>query len=84
MFSLVLPGGIVLLPSGITEIFSRILYELKTNKLKDTRVIQHDLNNIEVQIVINERLINQEPSIDKIFSLLKNGKPLLKNFRKRA
>jgi phenylacetate-CoA ligase len=73
VLSIILPGGRALLASGITEIFSRILYELKTNKLKDTQVIQHDLTHIEVQVVIDEQLRNQEPTLDKLFSLLKQG-----------
>ncbi|UCD14044.1 MAG: phenylacetate--CoA ligase family protein [Thermoplasmatales archaeon] len=73
VLSLILPGGRVLLASGITEIFGRILYELKTNKLKDTRIIQHDMTHIEVQVVIDEQLRDQEPSVDKLFSLLKQG-----------
>ena len=33
--------GKIILPASFGEIFSKILYELKTNKLKDARVIQH-------------------------------------------
>lgn len=65
--------GRALLPSSFGEIFSKILYVLKTNKLKDARVIQHSLKKIEIQIVIDEKLRNIGPSIDEIFSLLKNG-----------
>jgi phenylacetate-CoA ligase len=41
--------GKILLPSSFGEIFSRILYELKTNKLTDVRVIQHSLTKIEIK-----------------------------------
>ena len=73
VLSLILPGGRAILPSGITEVFSRVLYELKTNMLKETKVIQHDLTHIEVQVVIDEQLRDKGGSIDKLFSLLKQG-----------
>jgi phenylacetate-CoA ligase len=65
--------GRALLPSSFGEIFSKILYILKTNKLKDARVIQHNLKKIEIQVVIDENLRNEGPSVDEILSLLKNG-----------
>jgi len=71
--SLLLTGGRVLLPSAISNIYSRVLYELKTNKVKDTKIIQHSLKKIEIQIVIDEKLRNKGASIEEIFSLIKNG-----------
>lgn len=71
--SLVLPGGKAMLPSGITEVFSRVLYELKSNMLKETRVIQHDLYHIEVQVVIDKKLRKDKTSIEKLFTILKQG-----------
>ncbi len=65
--------GKALLPSSFGEIFSKILYVLKTNKLKDARVVQHNLKKIEIQVVIDEKLRDVGPSVDEIFSLLKNG-----------
>ncbi len=65
--------GKILLPSSFGDIFGRILYELKTNKLKDVRVIQHDLNKIEIQAVIDEKLRDVGPSVEEIFSVLKQG-----------
>ena len=65
--------GRALLPSSFGEIFSKILYILKTNKLKDARVIQHDLKKIEIQVVIDKNLRDVGPSVDEIISLLKNG-----------
>jgi phenylacetate-CoA ligase len=65
--------GKILLPSAYGDIFSKILYELKTNKLKDVRVIQHSLNNIEIQIVIDEKLRKKGPSVEKIINVLKDG-----------
>jgi phenylacetate-coenzyme A ligase PaaK-like adenylate-forming protein len=71
--SLLLPGGRVLLPSSFSEIYSRVLYGLKTNKLKDTRIIQHNLTKIEIQIVIDEKTRNVAPSVEEIFSLVRKG-----------
>jgi phenylacetate-CoA ligase len=71
--SLILPGGRILLPSGISEIFSRILYELKTSILKDTKLIQHNEKNIEIQLVFDKRLQDNESYVEKVISLLKNS-----------
>jgi len=71
--SLYTPDGKIILPSSFGEIFSKILYELKTTKLKDTRVIQHNLKKIEIQIVIDEKLRDIGPSVEDIFSILKEG-----------
>jgi phenylacetate-CoA ligase len=64
--------GKVLLPSSFGEIFSKVLYVLKTSKLKDAKVIQHSLEKIEIQVVIDEKLRTVGPSVDNIFSLLKS------------
>ena len=37
------------------------------------RVIQHDINKIEIQAVINEKLRDVGPSVEEIFSVLKQG-----------
>jgi len=73
ILSLYLPDGKVLLPASITQVFSRILYELKTNKVIDLRVIQHDFKKIEVRIVIDENLRNKGPSIDEVFFIIREG-----------
>jgi len=71
--SLVLPDGNILLPSSFGEIFSKILYELKTNKIKDVKIIQHSLTKIEIQVVIDEKLRNLGPSVEEIFSFLRQS-----------
>ena len=65
-----LPNGTVLLPSAFSEIYSKILYDLKTNKVKDTKIIQHDFTTLEIQIVINETLRNIGPSVKDIFQFI--------------
>ena len=69
--SLIFSDGKLLLPSSFGEIFSKILYELKTNKIKDVIIIQHSVTKIEIQIVIDEQLRNLGPSVEEIFSFLK-------------
>ena len=71
--ALYLPGGRVLLPSSFSEIYSRILYELKTNKVKNSKIIQHDLRTLEIQVVIDETLRSVGPSVQEIFQFIKRG-----------
>jgi phenylacetate-CoA ligase len=68
--ALYLPNGTVLLPSSFSEIYSKILYDLKTNKVKNTKIIQHDLTTLEVQVVIDEALRNIGPSVEEIFQFI--------------
>ena len=65
--------GKIILPSAYGDIFSKVLYGLKTNKLKDGRVIQHSLKDIEIQVVIDEKLRDKGPSVTKILDILKEG-----------
>ena len=71
--SLYTPEGKIILPASFGEIFSKVLYELKTNKLKDAIIIQHDLKKVELQVVIDEKQINTSPSVEEIFSVLRQG-----------
>lgn len=71
--SLCFSGGRILLPSSISEIYSRILYELKTTKVKETQIIQHSLTKIEIQLEIDKQLKDKDPSVEKIFSIIKKG-----------
>ena len=71
--ALYLPGGNVMLPSSFSEIYSKILYQLKTNKVKNSKIIQHDLTNLEIQVVIDETLRTTGPSVEEIFQFIKKG-----------
>ena len=71
--SLYFSGGRVLLPSSISEIHGKILYGLKTNKIKETRIIQHSLTKIEIKLVIDKELRDEGPSIEEIFSVIKSS-----------
>jgi len=59
-----------LLPSSFSEIYSKILYELKTNKVKNTKIIQHDLTTLEIQVVIDDNLRTIGSSIEAIFQFI--------------
>jgi len=71
--SLCFPGGRILLPSSISEIYSKILYKLKTTKVKESKIIQHSLTKIEVQLVIDEQQKEKDPPLEKIFTIIKDG-----------
>lgn len=71
--SLYFSQGRVLLPASISEIHGRVLYELKSNKVRNTRIIQHDMNNIEIQLVFDKNLRNKEPSIEEVFDVITEG-----------
>ena len=71
--SLYTPDGKIILPASFGEIFSKVLYKLKTNKLKDAIIIQHSLKKIELRVVIDEKQRNIGPSVEEIFSVLRNG-----------
>ncbi|MBN2599953.1 MAG: phenylacetate--CoA ligase family protein [Candidatus Thermoplasmatota archaeon] len=71
--ALYLPNGTVMLPSSFSEISSKLLYELKTNKVKNTKIIQHDLTTLEIQVVIEEKLRTIGPSVEEIFRFIQRG-----------
>lgn len=71
--SLYFSGGRALLPSSISEIHGKILYGLKTNKIKETRIIQHSLTKIEIKLVIDKELRDRGPTVKEIFSVIKSG-----------
>jgi phenylacetate-CoA ligase len=73
ILSLVFSDGRAMLPSGIAEIYSRVLYELKTDMLKETKIIQKDLTNIEIQVVIDRQSGKKHPPIEKLYSILEEG-----------
>jgi len=47
--------GAVLTPSVFAEIFSPLIYRLKTNRVKATKVIQHSLDLLEIRVVPDEK-----------------------------
>jgi phenylacetate-coenzyme A ligase PaaK-like adenylate-forming protein len=70
ILSLYLRGGKVLLPASITQIFSKILYELKTNKVIDLQVIQHSFDDLEIKLVIDKEQRNKEPTFEELSNFI--------------
>ena len=70
--SLPLPDGRVMMPISFAEIYSRILYELKSTQLKDTKVVQKDMNNIEIKVVI-DKSDKDGVSAQEIINLIQTG-----------
>jgi phenylacetate-CoA ligase len=66
-------NGRILLPSTVSEIYSRVLYELKTTVLKDTQIIQNNMNSINIELVLDDKKKDSNLYFDKIFSVLKKG-----------
>ena len=70
--SLRLPGGRVLMPTAFAHIYSKLLYQLKSTRLKDTKIIQPDLHTLEIQIVLADSK-NDDASDDDIITLISKG-----------
>lgn len=65
--------GKVLLGSSLTTVFSRLLYKLETSKIRDLKVVQKSLDEIDVYFVVDNKRRNQGVSIDKICNELAKG-----------
>ena len=65
--------GKIVLASSLTSIFSRLLYQLQTSKIREMKVVQKNLEEIEISIVIDEKLRNIGPSIDEIYKVFEQG-----------
>ena len=68
---IILPNKKLLSPLTLTGIPAKIMEEYKTYKIKQFQIIQQTLKEIEVLIVIDEKLRNKGPSVDKILKELK-------------
>jgi phenylacetate-coenzyme A ligase PaaK-like adenylate-forming protein len=66
-------NGRILLPSSISEIYSRVLYEIKTTILKDTKIIQNNMNSIDIELVFDDKQKKSNLYIDKVSNLIKKG-----------
>jgi phenylacetate-CoA ligase len=75
--SLIFPNGRIMMPSAFAEIYSKLLYQLKTTKLLDTKIIQIDLNTLDIQVVINKKQ-KKGPTEEEIINFLQ------KEFQKKV
>jgi phenylacetate-coenzyme A ligase PaaK-like adenylate-forming protein len=65
--------GYIILASSLTEIFSRLLYELHTSKVRDMKIVQQDIDTISIQLVIDEQLKDTPPTLDDISHVFYDG-----------
>ena len=70
--SLILPDGKLLLASSISNIYSKVLYKLKTNMLKDTYIVQHDIDKIEIQVLFDIKQKKKDVSVEDVMELIKS------------
>jgi len=68
---LILPEGKTLSPLSITSIPAKVMDKFKTYKIKQFQIIQQKVNEIEILIVIDEKLRNKGPSVKTILEELK-------------
>ncbi len=67
----VLPKGELLSPLSVTGIPAKIMEEYQTYKIKQFQIIQQKIDEIEILIVIDEKLRNKGPSVKMILEELK-------------
>jgi phenylacetate-CoA ligase len=65
--------GKIVLASSLSSIFSRLLHELRTSKVRDMKVVQEDLDHIRMQLVLDTSIEVQGPTFDDITHVLKQG-----------
>lgn len=63
--------GAVLTPSVFAEIFSPVIYELKSERLRATKIIQHSLNKVEIRVVLDDKL--RDVSDKEILEIIERG-----------
>ena len=67
----VLPDGHILSPLTVTGIPAKIMDDFQTYKIKQFQIIQNKIDEIEILVVIDERLRNVGPSVKNILNELK-------------
>jgi phenylacetate-CoA ligase len=66
-------NGRILLPSSISEIYSRVLYELKTTILKDTKIIQNNMNSIDIELLLDDKEKKSNQYFEKVYNVIQKG-----------
>lgn len=69
--SILFPEGKMALPSFIDSILGEAFYETKSNKIRRIQIIQHDIDNLEMNVLFDKDLRNVGVSPEKIFDILK-------------
>jgi len=65
--------GKIVLASSLSSIFSRLLYELQTSKVREMKVIQQHLDHVDMQLVIDQTIEKDGPSAEEIQASLERG-----------
>lgn len=65
--------GKIVLASSLTSVFSRLLHELHTSKVRDMKVVQTDLDHIEIGVVIDDSLKQVPPTLQQITDVFVDG-----------
>jgi phenylacetate-CoA ligase len=65
-----LPDGSTIAPFNVTTIPASVMDDLNTYKIKQFQIIQNKINEIEVLIIIDDKLRNVGPSVEKIIKEL--------------
>ena len=68
---IILPNNKTIAPFEITTIPAKIMDKYQTYKIKQFQIIQHEIDEIEVRVVIDDTLRNKEPSVEKLLKELK-------------
>ena len=71
-----LPNGKTFEPFQVTGIPAKVMDDLDTYKIKQFQIIQNKIDEIEIHIIIDEKLRNVGPSVEKIL------KEMEKRFKK--
>ena len=69
--SIIMPSGKIIPPSSITGIPAKVMEKLGTKKLLQFQIIQKSLEEVDVLIVIDQKLRNVGPSVEMICNELK-------------
>jgi len=70
--TILLPDGRIIEPLSITGIPHHIMHENKTDKIQQFQIIQRKIDEIEILIVISEKLRDEGPSVKKLIDEIKN------------
>lgn len=68
---IILPDNRLLTPLAITGIPAEVMDRYQSYKIKQFQIIQHNIDEIEVVVVIDEKLRNTGPPVEKILDKLK-------------
>ena len=69
--SILFPDGKMALPSFMDNILGETVDETKANKIRRIQIIQHDIDNLEINVLFDRDLRNVGVSPEKMFNILK-------------